>query len=206
MNRSRQPAAPAPLASPRARAPRSGLQRAATSSATARSLESLQRLADARGAPVQRASLEEEEPLMGRFVQRAAMEEEEPLMGRFVQRAAQAPAPAGGLPAPLRAGVEALSGQSLADVRVHYDSPEPAGVAAHAFAQGDEIHLAPGQDRHLPHEAWHVVQQRQGRVRPNTSVNGIAVNDDPTLETEADVMGARSNSAGTQMAARRRDR
>jgi hypothetical protein len=24
----------------------------------------------------------------------------------------------------------------------------------------------PGQEQHLPHEAWHVVQQKQGRVKP----------------------------------------
>ncbi|HAP61901.1 MAG TPA: hypothetical protein DCR93_21180, partial [Cytophagales bacterium] len=31
---------------------------------------------------------------------------------------------------------------------------------------GTDIHLAPGQQKHLPHEAWHVVQQKQGRVKP----------------------------------------
>ncbi|MEL6127089.1 MAG: DUF4157 domain-containing protein, partial [Pseudomonadota bacterium] len=37
-----------------------------------------------------------------------------------------------------------------------------------AYAQGSNIHLGPGQDQHLPHEAWHVVQQRQGRVPTTT--------------------------------------
>jgi hypothetical protein len=53
-------------------------------------------------------------------------------------------------------------------------------------------HLAPGQDSHLPHEAWHVVQQRQGRVQPNLEVSGTPVNDNPGLEHEADVMGAKA--------------
>ena len=98
-----------------------------------------------------------------------------------------------GLPDRLKAGVEALSGMSLDDVRVHRNSSEPAQLQAHAFAQGSDIHLAPGQDHHLPHEAWHVVQQKQGRVRATRQLkSGVAINDDAGLEHEADVMGARA--------------
>jgi hypothetical protein len=71
-----------------------------------------------------------------------------------------------GLPNQLKAGVEALSGIAMDDVRVHRNSSRPAQLQAHAFAQGADIHLAPGQEHHLPHEAWHVVQQKQGRVKP----------------------------------------
>ena len=77
-------------------------------------------------------------------------------------------------------------------VQVHRNSAEPAKVGAHAYAQGSQIHLAPGQDRHLPHEAWHVVQQAQGRVRPTLQLKGVSVNDDPGLEKEADTMGAQA--------------
>jgi Domain of unknown function (DUF4157) len=95
------------------------------------------------------------------------------------------------LPAGLRAGIETLSGVSLADVPVHYDSAAPARIGAGAFAAGDEIHVAPGQERHLPHEAWHIVQQKQGRVRPTTALKrGGAASRDPALEAEADRMGA----------------
>ena len=69
-----------------------------------------------------------------------------------------------GLPDNLKSGVESLSGYSMDDVKVHYNSSQPAQMQAHAFAQGNQIHLGPGQERHLPHEAWHVVQQKQGRV------------------------------------------
>jgi hypothetical protein len=65
-------------------------------------------------------------------------------------------------------------------------------VQAHAYAQGSQIHLGPGQEQHLPHEAWHVVQQAQGRVKPTMQMKGIAVNDDAGLEKEADVMGAKA--------------
>lgn len=95
----------------------------------------------------------------------------------------------GGLPAQLRSGLEALSGLDMSDVRVHRNSSKPAQLEAAAYAQGRDIHLAPGQDHHLPHEAWHVVQQRQGRVRATTNVAGVPVNDQPALEREADVMG-----------------
>jgi hypothetical protein len=102
------------------------------------------------------------------------------------------PAP---LPAPLRAAVEQMSGLALGDVRVHYNSARPAQLNALAHAQGADIHLAPGQEQHLPHEAWHVVQQAQGRVKPTLkTVTGVALNDDPALEREADVMGAKASA------------
>lgn len=97
-----------------------------------------------------------------------------------------------GLPDALKAGIESLSGMSLDHVRVHRSSPRPAQLQAHAYTQGHDIHLAPGQERHLPHEAWHVVQQARGRVRPDTEVNGVPVNIDHALEHEADVMGSRA--------------
>jgi len=63
-----------------------------------------------------------------------------------------------------------------------------------AYAQGKDIHVGPGQEQHLPHEAWHVVQQAQGRVRPTMQMKGAAINDDTGLEAEADVMGAKVTS------------
>ncbi|MEO9481942.1 MAG: DUF4157 domain-containing protein [Ekhidna sp.] len=77
-----------------------------------------------------------------------------------------------GLPDNLKSGIENLSGHSMDDVKVHYNSSRPAQLQAHAFAQGNQIHLAPGQEKHLPHEAWHVVQQKQGRVRPTMQLKG----------------------------------
>ena len=98
-----------------------------------------------------------------------------------------------GLPDPLKSGVESLSGISLDDVKVHRNSDKPAQLQAHAYAQGTDIHLGPGQEKHLPHEAWHVVQQKQGRVQPTTQLKGkVNINDDAGLEKEADVMGAKA--------------
>jgi hypothetical protein len=103
-----------------------------------------------------------------------------------------------GLPDGLKAGVEARSGISLDSVRVHYNSTRPAQLQAHAFTQGTDIHVAPGGERHLPHEAWHVVQQAKGRVPATTRINGVSANTDPALETEADQMGARAIAAPVQ--------
>jgi hypothetical protein len=101
-----------------------------------------------------------------------------------------------GLPDRLKAGIESLSGISMDGVRVHYNSDKPAQLSAHAYAQGTDIHVAPGQERHLPHEAWHVVQQAQGRVAPTLQMKSdVLVNDDAQLEAEADTMGARALQA-----------
>lgn len=98
-----------------------------------------------------------------------------------------------GLPDNLKSGVEALSGISMDDTKVHYNSDKPAQLQAHAYAQGNNIHLASGQEKHLPHEAWHVVQQKQGRVKPTTQLKGkVNINDDQGLEHEADVMGQKA--------------
>lgn len=98
-----------------------------------------------------------------------------------------------GLPDGLKDGVERLSGYSLDNIRVHYNSPKPAEVQALAYTQGTEIHVGPGQEQHLAHEAWHVVQQMQGRVQPTMQMKGVAINDDQGLEREADVMGGKAS-------------
>ena len=104
-----------------------------------------------------------------------------------------------GLPDDLKAGVENLSGYSLDDVRVHYNSSQPAQLQALAYTQGTDIHVAPGQAEHLPHEAWHVVQQMQERVKPTMQMKGVQINYNEGLEKEADIMGARANSLHYQI-------
>lgn len=107
-----------------------------------------------------------------------------------------------GLPDRLKGVIERMSGVAMDRVRVLYNSAAPARISAAAFTQGREIHLGPGEERHLPHEAWHVVQQAQGRVSPTGRLHtGAPVNDDPSLEREADRMGARATAANTSNAA-----
>ena len=78
-----------------------------------------------------------------------------------------------GLPDNLKSGMESLSGMSLDEVKVHRNSDKPAQLQAHAYAQGTEIHLASGQEKHLPHEAWHVVQQKEGRIKPTLQIKDL---------------------------------
>ncbi|SMD14510.1 hypothetical protein [Pedobacter nyackensis] len=77
-----------------------------------------------------------------------------------------------GLPDNLKSGVENLSGYSLDNV--------------------------PGQERHLPHEAWHVAQQKQGRVQPTMQLKGkLNISDDAGLENEADHFGSVAAGVGS---------
>jgi hypothetical protein len=110
-----------------------------------------------------------------------------------------------GLPHPLKAGLEALSGMDLSGVRVHKNSSKSAQVNAFAYTQGQDIHVGPGQEKHLPHEGWHAVQQMQGRVKPTMQVNGVLINDYVGLEREADVMGAKASlqEGGDKLRSRR---
>jgi len=97
-----------------------------------------------------------------------------------------------GIPDHLKSGMENVSGMSLDQVKVHYNSSKPASVQAHAYAQGNQVHMASGQEKHLPHELGHVVQQAQGRVKPTTQINGANINDDKKLEKEADMLGKKA--------------
>ena len=124
--------------------------------------------------------------------QSEALQRKADMANNAAQRA-EAPRPNNtGMPDNLKSGIESLSGFSMDDVRVHYNSSKPATVQALAYTQGTDIHVAPGQEKHLPHEAWHVAQQMAGRVSPTTNINGMPVNDNAGLEHEADVMGEKA--------------
>jgi hypothetical protein len=123
------------------------------------------------------------------------VEEQKPLQGKF--ESAQRRENKTGLPDDLKAGIESLSGVSLDDVKVHYHSPAPASLRALAYTQGTDIYVKAQEEKHLPHEAWHVVQQKQGRVRPTLQAKGLPVNDDKKLESEADVMGQKAKQFGS---------
>jgi hypothetical protein len=97
-----------------------------------------------------------------------------------------------GIPAPLQAGLEQLSGLDLSGIRVHTNSAKPAQLNALAYTQGQDIELRTGQEQHLPHEGWHAVQQMQGRVKPTMQAQRVSINDDEGLEREADVLGAKA--------------
>lgn len=103
------------------------------------------------------------------------------------------------MPEKVRAKMEGALGLDLSPVRIH-ERPHVEAVGALAYTQGTNIHFAPGQYRPwtrrgqelLGHELTHVVQQSQGRVPVTAQAKGITINDDATLEREADEMGVRA--------------
>lgn len=106
-----------------------------------------------------------------------------------------------GLPAALQRGLEATLGVSMDGVRVVYGSSEPARYGAAAFARKGVIHLGPGQDHHLDHEAAHIAQQRLGQVRPTGEREGQPVNEDAGLEADADRLAAQAKQQPAPAAA-----
>lgn len=150
------------------------LQRYASKTNQLYSGEENEELLQKKSEPVQRQELpDEDELLQGKFDDTIQQKEEKAVNNT-------------GLPDDLKEGVENLSGFNMDDVRVHYNSDKPAQLNSLAYAQGTDIHIGPGQEKHLSHEAWHVVQQKQGRVLPTMQIQGVNINDNERLEKEAD--------------------
>ena len=145
-----------------------------------------------RQSPAQKKDVSTASSVLDSSSQNESLQCKADMVNNATQRA-EAPRPNNtGMPDNLKAGIESLSGFSMDDVRVHYNSSKPATVQALAYTQGTDIHVAPGQEKHLPHEAWHVAQQMAGRVSPTTNINGMPVNDNISLEHEADIMGEKA--------------
>lgn len=108
-----------------------------------------------------------------------------------------------GLPEALQQRMESAFQADFSDVAVHADSTRAATMGALAYTEGSDLHFAPGQyspgssrGRELiGHELAHVLQQRDGRVRATSRVDGVAVNDDQGLERDADRQSRRALQA-----------
>lgn len=104
------------------------------------------------------------------------------------------------MPSKVQQKMEGAFGTSFADVKVFKNSTQAKTLGAQAFTQGNEVHFAQGKfdpntqqgQELLGHELTHVEQQRQGRVTPTKQAKGVAINDDASLEKEADVKGAKA--------------
>lgn len=91
------------------------------------------------------------------------------------------PNPGSGKPLPpdVRSKMERAFGTDLSQVRVHPNSTQASTTGAKAFAQGNEIHFAPGafqpetrQGKELlAHELAHVVQQQGKSRQPNAPLS-----------------------------------
>ena len=178
------------------------LQRTIGNRAVAQLMSEIGGRTSAQSIPIQLQGPEEEElqkKVDHAVIQRQEPEEEELFQGKFVsgledtlQTKPEASQNNTGMPDHLKSGLENLSTMNLSSVRVHHNSSKPAQLNALAYTQGQAIHVAPGQEKHLPHEGWHAVQQMQGRVKPTMRGNGVLINDDEELEREADAMGQRA--------------
>lgn len=85
------------------------------------------------------------------------------------------------------------------DVQVHYNSQNPRKVGALAYTQEDHVYIASGQEKHLPHELGHVIQQKMEAIRPTLYREGFAINDEPDLEKQADEIGAASSEVQSSL-------
>lgn len=94
-----------------------------------------------------------------------------------------------GIPDGLKNNFEKISNFNFDNVRVHYNSNMPNKLNALAYTQGDNVYIGSGQEKHLPHELGHVVQQREKRVLPTMKMGVFNINTDETLEKEADSLG-----------------
>lgn len=97
-----------------------------------------------------------------------------------------------GIPDRMKQDFENRSGLSFDDVRIHYNSGRPARFQSLAYTQGTNVYIAPGQEKHLGHELGHVLQQKQGMVRPAIRYENALLNNDPYLENQADRFAAGS--------------
>ncbi|MCB9234973.1 MAG: DUF4157 domain-containing protein [Bacteroidia bacterium] len=113
-----------------------------------------------------------------------------------------------GLPENVQGKMENSLGSDFSNVNIHENSNSASDMGALAYTQGNDVHFAPGQFKPdtrsgqelIGHELTHVVQQREGNIKPTTEVNGQGVNNDKGLEAEADSMGAKAaRGEATQM-------
>ncbi len=154
-------------------------------------------------SPVAQRMVEEEEEkaVQGKSVQ--GQEEEELQMKASSNSSKEGTNSSGTtvrIPEEVQAKMEGSFGTSFSDVNIHSNDNSATHMGALAYTQGNNVHFAPGQynpgtskgQELLGHELTHVVQQRHGRVQPVKQGKGMPVNDSPSLEDEADVMGKKA--------------
>ncbi|WP_235299116.1 eCIS core domain-containing protein [Portibacter marinus] len=156
--------------------------------------------------PFQRKEDEEEEELqMKSVVQSKNIEEEEEELQ--MKKAAFKPEDKSQktssktkMPEEVQNKMESSFGADFSNVNIHNNSSNADSLGAQAYTQGNDIHFAPGKynpgtqsgQELLGHELTHVVQQRAGRVSGTKQMKGHSINDDVSLENEADLKGKKA--------------
>jgi hypothetical protein len=110
------------------------------------------------------------------------------------------------LPKEVQVKLENSFGQDFSNVSIQKNSNRATELNARAFTQGEQIHFAPGEFNTntnvgrnlLGHEITHVVQQRSGVVKPTSMISkGIEINENKSLEQEADILGRKTFNGET---------
>jgi len=105
------------------------------------------------------------------------------------------------LPSRLQSNMESSLGHDFSNVGIHTNSQKAVQMNARAFTQSEQVHFAPGEfnpgstagKNLIGHEFTHIAQQRAGVVKPTKVMQkGVMVNDDRSLENEADDFGRKA--------------
>ena len=105
------------------------------------------------------------------------------------------------LPSKLQSNMESSLGHDFSNVGIQTNSHKAVQMNARAFTQNEQIHFAPGEfnpsstsgQNLIGHEFTHIAQQRAGVVKPTKRMQkGVMVNDDRSLESEADTFGRKA--------------
>ena len=105
-----------------------------------------------------------------------------------------------GMPDQVLQKMESAFNTDFSTVKIFPNSSKAPQLGALAFTQGHHVHFAPGKfnptstdgQKMLAHELTHVMQQRQGIVKPTSQIKGLPLNDDPALEKHADNLGTQA--------------
>ncbi len=173
----------------------------------------------AKEALVQRMVKEEEEkPAQAKMApaQMIAMEEEEGRKTQMKQGGEETGTDQHSTPVfskmnqAIQEKMESSFGTGFSDVNIIQNDPSAKHIGALAYTQGKDVHFVPGQynpdtqtgQELLGHELTHIVQQKQDRVQPTNTAYAkassvkegkeMAVNDNPSLESEADNIGKKA--------------
>lgn len=110
------------------------------------------------------------------------------------------------LPEDVQFQMESSFSQDLSNVKIHKNSRRAKELNAHAFTEGNDVHIADGKYNPttnegkalIGHELTHVIQQKSGRVSPTVQFNRIGINTEDHLEKEADTIGERVANGSLQ--------
>lgn len=85
-------------------------------------------------------------------------------------------------------GIESLPELSMDNVKPHDDSAKSAQLRTSTYTQGADIHTGPGQEKHLPHEDWQLVQQMKSTKPALVSPNHISASPESNGTTVTQLM------------------